>query len=195
MSADYTIALTVRATPQQAYEAITDVAGWWGRITGTTTAVGDEFIYVVPGLHYSGFRVTELEPGARIAWLVTGSCLDFIEEKQEWNGTTVEFDLAEADAPVDEEARGTTRVTFTHRGLVPNVECYGVCTDAWGMFVRSSLKSFIETGTGMPYEFGGDEPLTARDHNELHRQVAAAGAAEELKGSSSPERGRTLAGA
>lgn len=169
MSTDYTSTITVNASPRQAYDAINDVAGWWGRITGTTTSVGDEFVYVVPGLHYSGFHVTELEPGARIAWLVTGSYLDFIEEKQEWNGTTVEFDIRATED-------GST-IVFTHRGLVPSVECYGVCTDAWGMFVRSSLKSFIETGTGMPYEFDGDEALTAQDHNELHRQVAAATAA------------------
>jgi len=59
MTNDFTTAITVAATPEEAFDAITDVAGWWGRITGSTTAVGDEFVYVVPGLHYSGFRVTE----------------------------------------------------------------------------------------------------------------------------------------
>ena len=72
MSADFTATITVK-TPAEVYDAINDVAGWWGRITGTTTAEGDEFVYVVPGMHYSGFRVTELEPGRRIAWIVTGS--------------------------------------------------------------------------------------------------------------------------
>ena len=93
MSADYTATITVNRTPAEVYDAINDVAGWWGRITGTTTAEGDEFVYVVPGLHYSGFRVTELEPGRRIAWIVTGSYLSFVDDKQEWNGTTVRFDI------------------------------------------------------------------------------------------------------
>ncbi|MFE6735601.1 SRPBCC domain-containing protein [Microbacterium sp. NPDC057650] len=166
MSANYTTSFTVGKTPEQAYDAINDVAGWWGRITGTTTAVGDEFVYVVPGLHYSGFRVTELDPGRLVTWLVTGSYLDFIDDKQEWNGSTVRFEIAETDA-------GTT-VTFTHEGLTGDVECYEVCANAWSAFAGGSLKAFIETGTGAPYTFGGDEPLTEEDHDELHRQVREA---------------------
>ena len=83
MTASFTTTITVNASAQEAFDAINDVAGWWGRITGSTTAVGDEFVYVVPGLHYSGFRITELEPGRRVAWLVTGSHLDFVADKQE----------------------------------------------------------------------------------------------------------------
>src|SRR6478735_7536024 len=165
MTADFTRTITVDATPEAAFNAINDVAGWWGRITGTTTAVGDEWVYVVPGLHYSGMRVTELEPGRRVAWLVTGSHLDFVADKQEWNGTTVRFDILEGE--------GATRVVFTHDGLTADDDCYDICTNAWGMFVNGSLKARIETGEGAPYVFGGDEELTTEDHDELHRQVAA----------------------
>ena len=132
---------------------------------GATTTVGDEFVYVVPGLHYSGFRISELEAGRRVAWVVTGSYLDFVDDKQEWNGTTVRFDIDETDAG--------SRVTFTHEGLETDVECYDVCSNAWSMFVNSSLKAFIETGVGTPYLFQGDEALSADDHESLHRQVAA----------------------
>lgn len=167
MTANFTTTITVNATPQHAFDAINDVAGWWGRITGSTTFVGDEFVYLVPRLHYSGFRVTELEPAQRIAWLVTGSYLDFVDDKQEWNDSTVRFAI--------EEAEEGTRVTFTHEGLTPDDECYGVCSNAWGMFVNGSLKAFIDTGVGTPYVFEGDEELTAADHAELHAEVAAAG--------------------
>lgn len=163
---NFTKTITVNATPQEAYDAINNVPGWWGRITGTTTAVGDEWVYVVPGLHYSGFRVTELEAGRRIAWLVTGSYLDFVEDKQEWNGTTVTFDIVEG-------ADGT-HVTFTHAGLEPEVECYEICSNAWSMFIAGSLKDFINTGIGQPYIFDGAEALTEDDHAELHKGVAEA---------------------
>lgn len=166
MTANFTTTITVDAPPQKAFHAINDVPAWWGRITGSTTAVGDEFVYVVPGLHYSGFRVTDIEPAQRIAWLVTGSYLDFTADKQEWNGTTVRFDIQETDAG--------TRVTFTHEGLDAEDECYDVCSNAWGMFVNGSLKALIETGVGQPYSFDADEALTAADHAELHHQVAAA---------------------
>jgi len=166
MTANFTTTITVDATPREAFDAINDVAGWWGRITGSTTSVDDEFVYVVPGLHYSGFRVTEIVPTRRIAWFVTGSYLDFTADKQEWNGTTVRFHIDETDEG--------TRITFTHEGLEPRDECYGVCSNAWSMFVNDSLKTFIETGKGTPYSFGGDEALTAVDHAELHRHVAEA---------------------
>lgn len=166
MTSNFTTTISVNATPREAFDAINDVPGWWGRITGSTTAIGDEFVYLVPGLHYSGFRVTESAPERQIAWLVTGSYLDFIADKQEWNGTTVRFDIDQTDEG--------TRIIFTHEGLKPDVECYDTCSNAWSMFVNGSLKAFIETGEGMPYTFDGDEPLTAADHAELRREVAEA---------------------
>jgi len=173
MAVNFTTTITVDASAQDAFDAINDVSAWWGRITGSTTAVGDEFVYVVPGLHYSGFRVTDLEPGRRVAWLVTGSHLDFVPDKQEWNGTTVRFEIAEVD--------GATRVVFTHDGLTADDDCYDICTNAWGMFVNGSLKARIETGRGAPYVFGGDEELTTVDHDELHSQVAQAAAARSAQ--------------
>lgn len=169
MSTDFTTTITVNATPQQAYDAINDVPGWWGRITGTTGSVGDEFVYVVPGLHYSGMRVTELEPERRIAWLVTGSYLDFVEDKQEWNGSTVRFDIRELD--------DGTEIAFTHEGLRPEGECYDACSNAWSTYVRLSLKEFIETGTGRPNAFDGDEVLTEADHAELRDRIEGAAVA------------------
>lgn len=165
MTDSFTATIIVEASPEKAFDATTDVGGWWGRITGSTTSVGDEFVYVVPGLHYSGFRVTDFARPHRTAWLVTGSYLDFVADKQEWNGSTVRFDI---------EAVGDgARVTFTHEELEPSDECYEICSNAWGMFVNGSLKAFIETGKGAPYTFEGAEDLNADDHAVLHREVAA----------------------
>ncbi|GAA5212490.1 SRPBCC family protein [Microbacterium kyungheense] len=166
MSQDYTTTITVAATPQRAFDAISDVAAWWGRITGTTAAVGDEFVYVVPGLHYSGFRVTALEPGSLVEWLVTGSYLDFVDDHQEWNGTTVRFEIT----PAGDGAA----VVFTHEGLGQDVPCYETCANAWSMFVRGSLKALIETGRGTPYEFTGGEQLLPHEHEALHQGIAEA---------------------
>lgn len=174
MSADFTTTITVDASPEAAFDAINDVAGWWGRITGTTTAVGDEFVYVVPGLHYSGQRVTALERGRLVEWLVTGGYLAFVSDRQEWVGTTIRFDIS-----ADESG---TRVTFTHTGLDPEVECYDACSNAWSTYVRGSLKAFVETGTGTPNLFQGDEQLDATDHAELRERVEVAGAASRAHG-------------
>lgn len=153
MTENFTTTIIVDATPREAFDAINDVTGWWGRITGSTAAVGDEFVYLVPGVHYSGFRVTEFIAERHVAWLVTGSYLDPTTEKHEWTGTTVRFGIDQID--------GATRITFTHEGLEPDRECYELCSNAWSMFVNGSLKAFIEIGEGKPYSSGGDQTLTA----------------------------------
>ena len=136
MSTDFRTTFTVAQSPQQTFAAICDVRGWWsGEIEGSTDTVGEEFGYTVPGVHFSRQRVTELEPGRRVAWLVVDSSLDYLEDKQEWDGTTITFDLAEHD--------GGTEVAFTHQGLVPEVECYGECSSAWSTWVLPDLRKRI----------------------------------------------------
>ncbi|WP_025144741.1 hypothetical protein [Pedobacter jeongneungensis] len=42
-----------------------------------------------------------------------------------------------------------TRLTFTHQGLVPAIECYGGCSVAWQSLIEKSLFSYIQTGKGV----------------------------------------------
>ena len=153
MSSDLSKSFTVDATPERVYDAINDVRGWWGGLVGRNDVVGQEWVYFVPDIHFSKFRTTELVPGKRIAWLVTDSELTYLEDKQEWTGTTVEFDLA----PVN----GGTEVRFTHRGLTPEVECFEVCDLAWGEYIIGSLQDFITKGIGAPNSIEGDEAVNA----------------------------------
>ena len=66
----------------------------------------------------------------------------FTKDKSEWIGTKLIFDITNED--------GKTQVKFTHEGLVPEYECYKVCYDAWGHYIKSSLYNFITTGKGQP---------------------------------------------
>jgi hypothetical protein len=91
--------------------------------------------------------VTELVRDRSVAWLVTDGWLSFVEDKKEWVGTTIRFDLTPT-------AAGGTEVRFSHVGLQPQVECYGVCEVAWGEYILGSLKERIETGTGRPDSYG-----------------------------------------
>ncbi len=156
MDTNLTVTFSVDQTPEQAFAAIQDVRAWWsGEIEGDTDRLGAEFTYTVPGIHYSRFRITESSPGRRVAWLVLDSSLSFIADKEEWTGTTVIFEIAERD--------GRTEVRFTHEGLRPDHECYGVCARAWGEYVNGSLRDLIATGAGRPNSFEGEDALeTAR---------------------------------
>lgn len=81
-------------------------------------------------------------PGKKVVWDVMDGYLNFVKDKSEWTGTKIVFDIPRKGKK--------TEVRFTHQGLVPRIECYGVCTDAWGSYIRGSLKSLITTGKGDP---------------------------------------------
>jgi hypothetical protein len=137
------VTISVDQTPEQVFEAINQVRSWWsGDIEGRTDQLGAEFTYRYEDLHYSRQRIVELVSGKRIVWLVVDSALNFVSNKQEWNGTKVSFDIAR---------RGDkTEVRFTHEGLVPSHECFSDCSSAWGSYITGSLRNFISKGRGQP---------------------------------------------
>lgn len=142
MENNFTTTITVDAPAQDVYNAINNVSGWWhGEIKGSAAKLNDEFDYRFQHFHYSRQRVIELVPNKKIVWLVTDSNLSFTETKNEWTGTKIIFELAEAD--------GKTQVRFTHEGLVPAFECYGDCSNGWSMLIQKSLYNLITTGKGV----------------------------------------------
>ncbi len=86
--------------------------------------------------------MTDLIPGKKVTWLVLDNYFNFTKDKSEWKGTRMVFDISKTGSK--------TKVRFTHVGLVPNYECYDVCSDAWGSYIRGSLRSLIMTGKGQP---------------------------------------------
>jgi hypothetical protein len=133
----------VDKTPAEAFDAINDVRGWWsGDVEGETNKLGDEFTYRYEDVHYSKQRITEMVPSERVVWLVVDSFLSFVEDKAEWNGTEIIFEVSTKD--------GQTEVRFTHQGLVPQFECFEACSGAWSFYMKESLRTFIETGEGAP---------------------------------------------
>ena len=142
-SQNYTTAFTVDQTPEEAFDAINNVRGWWsGNIEGSTNKLGDEWTYRYKDIHYSKQKITELVPGQKVVWQVLDSYLNFIEDKTEWNGTRITFDIAKKG--------DQTEIRFSHLGLTPEVECYDACANAWGGYVNSSLRNLIAKGKGQP---------------------------------------------
>lgn len=154
MSSDLTHSFTVDSTPPQVFDAVVDVRGWWGGIVGDTATESAEWVYAVPDIHFTKFRTTRLVPGELVEWLCVDSYLSFPEDKHEWTGTTVRFEITP-------DAAGGTRLTFTHVGLTPQVECYDVCQTAWGQYILGSLRALIEAGAGSPSAFSNQESLDA----------------------------------
>jgi hypothetical protein len=155
----FTTTFAVDRTPTEAFDAITNVRGWWSEeIDGRTDQLGAEFTYRHEDVHRCRILVTEAVPGRKVSWLVVGNYFNFTEDETEWTGTTISFDISEKD--------GQTEVRFTHQGLVPAYECFEVCSTAWGFYVNGSLQSLITTGEGQP---------NGRGRPRLPAEEAAAG--------------------
>jgi uncharacterized protein YndB with AHSA1/START domain len=140
---NYTTSFTVDQSPEEVFKAVTNVREWWGKgITGNSEKQGDEFLFEVPDVHRSVQKLVEVVPNEKIVWLVTESNMTFIRDAKEWEGTKIVFDITkEGDK---------TKLTFTHEGLVPEVECYKLCMPAWTTYVNVSLYKLITTGKGTP---------------------------------------------
>jgi hypothetical protein len=140
---DFTATFAVDQSPEEAFAAITNVRGWWsGEIAGRTDKLGEEFTYRYEDVHYSKQRIIEFIPGKKVVWLVLDSYLSFAEDKAEWNGTKVAFDVCQKG--------DKTEVRFAHLGLVPEFECFDNCSSAWTFYINSSLRNLITTGSGQP---------------------------------------------
>jgi hypothetical protein len=140
---DYHTSITVEATASEAFNCINSVTKWWTEnLEGRSQKLNDEFTVRFGDVHYSQQKLIEVVVDKKIVWLITDSKLNFIKDKQEWNNTKISFDISTHD--------NKTRIDFTHIGLVPGVECFGACSNAWSQYIQQSLLSFINTGTGQP---------------------------------------------
>jgi uncharacterized protein YndB with AHSA1/START domain len=141
---NFTATFSVDQSPQEVFDAINNVRGWWsGEIDGSTDKLGAEFRYQYQDIHRSTQRITELVPGKKVAWHVLDAQINFVKSKREWKGTDIVFEITK-------KGGGKTELRFTHVGLVPAIECYGKCAGAWGFYINDSLRSLITTGKGDP---------------------------------------------
>jgi len=138
---DFTVSFLVDQKPGEVFDAINNVRGWWTEnLEGGTEKLNDEFEVRFGDVHYSRQKLIEVIPDKRVVWLVTDSKLNFVKDKSEWTNTKISFEITKQGKK--------TQVRFTHLGLVPKIECYGGCSNAWSDYVNNSLKDLIETGRG-----------------------------------------------
>jgi len=140
---NYTTSFTVDKTPQEVFAALNNVRAWWSEeIDGDTDKLGAVYFYHFKDIHRCTIKVTELVSNKKVSWHVLHNDFNFIKDKTEWNDTDVVFEI--------EKKGDKTELHFTHVGLAPSHECYGVCSDAWGTYINGSLRDLIATGQGHP---------------------------------------------
>lgn len=140
-TSDFTMTLLVDQSPGEVIRAASNPQNWWsGEVTGQAMQLNDEFSYRYKDLHYSRQRVVELIPDQKIVWLVTESELFYVEDRNEWTGTRISFEVTRQG--------NKTELRFSHLGLTPTVECFDSCSNTWSQLIKQSLHSLITTGKG-----------------------------------------------
>ena len=119
----------------EVFTHLMDPKNWWvglfgETIAGESNAINDEFSFRAgDGVHYSNQKLIEHVVNKKISWLVTESNLSFLNNTNEWAGTKICFDL--------EKEGDHTNITFTHEGLMPQIECYESCSSAWTQYLQN----------------------------------------------------------
>jgi hypothetical protein len=179
-TSDFTTTILVDQTPKEAFNAINNPRGWWSEeIEGSTDKLNDEFKYHFEDIHRCQMKLIEVIADKKVVWLVMDNYFKpgifdeasqhlsgndgFTNDKSEWTGTKISFEISKKD--------NKTQIRFTHLGLVPEYECFDVCSNGWTHYIRESLLSLITTGKGQPNSTG--TPRTT-DEEKFHSAAGKA---------------------
>ncbi len=144
---DFSVVLLVDKSPKEVFNSVNDVTKWWTEnLEGESHKLNDEFSVRFGDVHYSKQRLVEIVPDSKVVWLVTEGRLNFTKNEQEWKGTRIHFEISRKG--------GKTELRFTHEGLVPDIQCFNDCSNAWMEYVQGSLRKLITTGKGEPTRRG-----------------------------------------
>ena len=148
---NYQCDVEIAAPAATVFEAITTekgLKGWWTTTCEVGMGIGSRATFRF-GKTYNVMLTEVLVPNREVVWKCLEQHHDATElhRKDEWAGTRVKFKL-ESHSP------SSTVVHFEHEGLTPQLECYRICEDGWGHFLKTSLKKLVETGKGEPYSGG-----------------------------------------
>ena len=80
---DLTITFEVKQSPDEVFNAINNVRGWWsGNIEGSTDKLGEEWTYRYQDIHYSKQKITKLVTNKNVTWHIIDSYISFVKDKQ-----------------------------------------------------------------------------------------------------------------
>ncbi len=148
MNTNYTREIVVSNTPVEAYKALTTGFNeWWTTGCNPVSETGDKITFKF-GSTYWVMRASNLIPEK----LVELECIEAHHVHDglpssilnEWKGTKLKWKIQKQEEK--------TKIVLVHEGLVPSLECYEVCEQGWDYFFVNSLRQYLDTGEGSPFE-------------------------------------------
>lgn len=142
---DYQKSIIVQKPVGEVFTAITEhISNWWTNdLSGSASQTGDRFM-IAFGKTKKTMEITEVIPNEKVVWRCVEAYIDMdsLENKSEWVDTDLIWNLN-----TDQQ---TTTLSFLHKGLNKNLQCYDVCENGWNTFL-SSLEMYLNTGQGKPH--------------------------------------------
>lgn len=80
----------------------------------------------------------------RFSWTCTDArmIIEGVADDTEWKGSRLLWDV--------QPCANGSRVTLTHQGLNPDMECHRVCVAGWGRYFETSLKNHLNGAPASP---------------------------------------------
>ena len=156
---EFSINLKFKVPASAVYEAIASTDGprhWWTKFAKCTDRIGKVSHFPFPKAgFFADMLIVKLIPNELIEW----ECVDSMHpvesgwaDLKDWVGTKLRFEISA-------KGNGACTLDFSHVGLTPDLGCYEACNSAWHYYLNESLRTYIETGHGMPYKEDSEDNI------------------------------------
>lgn len=137
--------VTINAEPLEVFRALTEkepMEGWWAECYLQPKEGSTAIFFFRSAGAYKRMTVEKLVPENLVEW----KCVDHYHNgTSEWVGTEIRFQLSR-------NSSGGTDLHFVHGGWSNQAKMCDECVEGWRHFLIASLKPYLETGKGQPFE-------------------------------------------
>lgn len=128
---------------------------WWTLSSKVSENIGGQsaFYFTSAGFH-AVMKTLQRKSPRLLEW----ECIDSKHSEDtghtnlhDWEGTRIRFEIRDL-------GDGRSQLDFTHTKL-PQLECYEDCRKGWNFFLNESLRGYLETGVGQPWD--QDSPMNS----------------------------------
>jgi hypothetical protein len=143
---DYKISILANAKIENAFTAVShEIEKWWGKVDNASPILYEEFSVFFGSTEWR-FVISDHILNDKITWRCNKAEHydgDRTDIRHEWLHTEVHWEFKDNKDGVE--------ISLVHKGLTPELNCYDICEAGWNYFVGTSLKNYLESGTGSPY--------------------------------------------